>query len=110
MGETKTLTCLLETEHGICFVTVDAQATVQAIARQYSIPIPGAWDMLRKYTYSKAQLAMVYPAKCKIGDMELDEPMSFPPQEYLVVNPTLVEKCRAFVKSGAETMPPAKES
>lgn len=102
MGETKHLTCLTETEHGVAFVTLDAQATVKIIAQRYKISIADAWRMLRQYTYVKMNMAIEYPKGSRIGEMTLPTPMLFPTAEYKVINPTLAEKCRAFVEKGAE--------
>ena len=100
--ETKHLTCLTETEHGIAYVTVNAQATVKVIAQRYKISIADAWKMLRQYTYVKMNMSIEYPKGSKRGEMTLPTPMIFPPAEYKVMNPTLVEKCRAFVEKGVE--------
>ena len=58
--------------------------------------------MIRKYTYTKIHMAMEYPAGSRLGDMVLPTPMLFPTAEYKVINPTLAEKCRAFVEKGVE--------
>lgn len=103
--DTKVLYCLAANDG---YVQIDAKSAIQVFANQYKMSINDAWQTIRRNTFSRVVMGIIYPPNTQIGNKlkkgnytYLTE-VVFPPQELLILNPNMVEAARHFVESGVE--------